>query len=92
MIGFKQKKDRKPSFPNLIDSLNLYKDAIIDSVEDKDLKTAKINFAKLISVLERHNRKENRLNEELNEAKKRFTVFQKTNDVEGATTGRVSVY
>ena len=79
MLSFNSKKQEEETFPNLIDSLNLYKDAILYSVEEDDVKMASINFARLISVLEHHNRKENRLNAELNEAKKRFLVFQQTN-------------
>ena len=76
MINFKHKKEQKTSFPSLLDSLSLYKDAILDSLKDEDIKTANINFAKLIAVLENHNLKENRLSRELEEAKKRISFFQ----------------
>ena len=79
MIGLLRKKKQENTFPNLVDSLSLYKDAILDSVEENDVKTASINFARLISVLEHHNQTENRFNAELSEAKKRFLVFQRTN-------------
>lgn len=69
-------KTQKTSFPSLLDSLGLYKDAILNSVYNEDMETADINFARLISVLERHYQKENRLNTELEEAKKRYQLFR----------------
>ena len=85
-------KEQKTVFPSLKDSLYLYKDAILNSIEEEDLETVNINLARLISVLERHNRGENRLNEELEEAKKRFSAFQRLNGSQGKTYGDVLLH
>jgi len=69
-------KAQKTSFPSLLDSLSLYKEAILKSVYKEDMETADINFERLISVLEYHHRMENRLDSELEEAKKRYQLFR----------------
>jgi len=92
MLRFKLTKEQRSSFPSLSDSLNLYKDAIITSVEEDDLQTTIINFSKLISILERHNKKENRLNAELVEARKRYFAFQRLSKMSGGSIFKVSAH
>jgi len=89
MIRVSFNKEQKPVFPSLRDSLNLYKDAILNSIEEEDLETANINLERLISVLEYHNRTENRLNTELEEAKKRFLVFQRLSKMEKVSESEI---
>jgi hypothetical protein len=79
MIRIGYKKEQKTTFPSFQDSLLLYKDAIINSINKEDLKTADINLQRLISILEIHSKKEHRLNQELEEVKKRYAVFQSVN-------------
>ncbi|MDF1547329.1 MAG: hypothetical protein P1P88_05875 [Bacteroidales bacterium] len=78
------------SFPNLIDSLGLYKEAILNSMYNEDLETAAINFSRLIAVLEYHNQKEKRLNAALEEAKKRYLLFQNISDSDTKTKNSIS--
>ncbi len=92
MVLFKLKKERSTFFPSLLDSLKLYKNAIIESVEEDDIQTAKINFSKLISILEYHNHRENRFNAELEEAKIRYMAFQKLSKKQAKSMRKVSVY
>ncbi|NJO88807.1 MAG: hypothetical protein HC831_07500 [Chloroflexia bacterium] len=79
MIRIGYRKEHKTIFPSFQDSLLLYKDAIINSINKEDLKTADINLQRLISILEIHSKKENRLNQELEEVKKRHAAFQSIN-------------
>lgn len=83
MIRIGYKKEQKPVFPSFQDSLLLYKDAIIKSIDEEDVKTADINLQRLISILEVHTKKEKRLNNELNEVKKRYVTFKRLNGLEG---------
>jgi len=76
MVRFIYKKKKEALFPSLVDSLGFYKDAIVNSIEEEDLETASINLKRLISVLEFHSLKENRLNKELDEIRKRSMFFQ----------------
>jgi hypothetical protein len=51
MIRIGYKKEQKTTFPSFQDSLLLYKDAIINSINKEDLKTADINLQRLIPFL-----------------------------------------
>jgi hypothetical protein len=82
MIRIGYKKGQKPSFPSFHDSLILYRDAIINSINNEDIGTADINLQRLIAILEEHSRKENRLSSELQEVKKRHLTFRRLNGLE----------